>query len=211
MKNLLTRKNLKILALLFVLKVFVTVILVAGEPFKAGDVAADFRLKNVNGEFITLSQIDGAKGFIVVFACNTCPVVKKYEQRIMDLNKEFSPRGYPVVAINSNDISVSPGDSYDEMKKLAISKNYEFQYLYDESQSVARQFGATNTPHVYLLSKKDGILKVEYTGAIDNNADDPSAADKKYVADAVNKLLAGDQVAVKSTKAVGCSIKWKKV
>jgi peroxiredoxin len=182
----------------------------ASGPYKPGDIAEDFTLKNVTGQEISLSGIDNAKGFIVVFMCNTCPVVKAYEDRIIDLNKKFSAKGYPVVAINGNDKNVSPGDSYDEMQKTARKKGYTFQYLYDESQEVTRRFGATNTPHVYVLSKKDGKLKVEYVGAIDNNSDDPSNADKKYVEDAVNALLTGGPVAVSQTKAIGCSIKWKK-
>jgi peroxiredoxin len=182
----------------------------AAGPYKPGDNADDFTLKNVSGSEISLAGIENAKGFIVVFMCNTCPVVKAYEDRIIDLNKKFSAKGYPVVAINSNDKTISPGDSYDEMKKTAKSQGYDFQYLYDESQDVTRRFGATNTPHVYVLSKKEGKLKVEYVGAIDNNSDESANADKKYVEDAVNALLKGSQVAVVQTKAVGCSIKWKK-
>lgn len=182
----------------------------AGEPYKSGDFASDFSLKNVKGEMVSLSKFEQAKGFIVVFMCNTCPVVKKYEQRIIDLNKEFSSKGYPVVAINSNDKGVSPGDSYEEMQKLAKTKGYDFEYLYDDSQAVAKQFGATNTPHVYLLSKTDGKMKVVYSGAIDNNSDDAAKADKKYLNDAVNALLKGSEVPLTGTKAVGCGIKWKK-
>jgi peroxiredoxin len=178
--------------------------------YKAGDFAEDFSLKNVDGKMVSLSQFENAKGFIVVFMCNTCPVVKKYEQRIIDLNKEFSSKGYPVIAINSNDRNVSPGDSFEDMQKTAKSKGYDFQYLYDESQEVAKRFGATNTPHVYVLTKEGGKLKVEYVGAIDNNADNAASADKKYVEDAVNDLINGQHIAVTGTRAVGCGIKWKR-
>jgi peroxiredoxin len=201
---------MKKLILLFAGSRIISVLAYSGSPFKAGDTASDFNLKNVNGKYVSLSQFEDAKGFIVVFSCNTCPVVKKYEERIIKLNEEFSSRGYPVIAINSNDRIVSPGDSYEEMKKLASDKGYKFEYLYDESQDVAKQYGATNTPHVYVLSKKDGNLKVEYVGAIDNNADEASKADKKYVQDAVNSLLKGQSAQVAGTKAVGCGIKWKK-
>jgi peroxiredoxin len=188
-----------------------TVLIHGGEPYKAGDVVSDFSLKNVKGEMVSFSQFKDAKGFIVVFSCNTCPVVKKYQQRIIDLNDQFSSKGFPVVAINSNDKSVSPGDSFEDMQKYAKSKGFTFEYLYDESQEIARQWGATNTPHAYVLSKRDGKLIVDYVGAIDNNADEPGNADKKYVADAVNALLKSVPVAVRSTKAIGCGIKWKKV
>lgn len=179
-------------------------------PYKTGDYVSDFSLKNTKGEMYSLSSETDAKGFIVVFSCNTCPVVIKYEDRIKDLHKEFSAKGYPVVAINSNDKGVSPGDSYDAMKKVAKEKGFSFEYLYDENQEIAKNFGATNTPHVYLLSKNDDKLKVEYVGAIDNNADNAANADKKYVADAVNALLMKEEVPVSNTKAIGCTIKWKK-
>lgn len=182
----------------------------AGTPYKAGDTATDFSLKNLDGKMVSLSQYGDAKGFILVFSCNVCPVVIKYEDRIKELHKEYSGKGYPVVAINSNDPSLSPGDSYEAMKKHAKKNGYEFEYLYDESQAVAKTYGATNTPHVYLLSKNEGKLKVEYVGAIDNNADNGASADKKYVVDALNKLIKGEQPSVTSTKAVGCGIKWKK-
>ena len=146
----------------------------------------------------------------MVFCCNTCPVVKKYEQRIIDLNNQFSSKGYPVIAINSNDKSVSPGDSFEEMKKIALEKGYSFPYLFDESQEVAKLWGATNTPHVYIISRTGDQLVVRYVGAIDNNADDPAKADKKYVVNAVNALLMNDQVPITATKAIGCGIKWKR-
>ena len=188
-----------------------SVLTYAKEPYKPGDLASDFNLKNLKGKTVSLSQFENAKGFIVVFTCNTCPVVKQYEKRIMDLHDKFSEKGYPVVAINSNDKNVSPGDSFEKMQELAQSKGYKFEYLYDESQDIAKEYGATNTPHVYVLSKQNDDLRIEYVGAIDNNADDASKADKHYVQDAVNALLKGNEVQLAGTKAVGCGIKWKKV
>jgi len=178
--------------------------------YKAGDVASDFSLKDVNGKTVSLSQFDDAKGFIITFWSNTCPFAKKYDQRLQDLNAKYAPRGYPVIAINSNDPAVSSGDSYEQMIQTAKDRNYKFEYLKDETQDVARKYGATNTPHVYVLAKKDGKLVVEYVGAIDNNADDASAADKKYVEDALNSLISGATIAVADTRAIGCGIKWKK-
>jgi len=196
--------------ILFTLVTFVvTLLAVAKGPYKPGEFATDFSLKDISGSMVSLSQLESAKGFIVVFSCNTCPVVKNYEQRIMDLHKEFADKGYPVVAINSNDKSISPGDSFEEMQKHAEAKNYDFHYLYDENQQVAKEFGATNTPQVFVLTREENNLRVEYAGAIDNNADNPAAATKRYVADAVNKLLSGQEPSVTETKAVGCGIKWK--
>lgn len=196
--------------LLLVSALAITGIARTAAPYKNGDPVTDFNLKNVDGKMVSLLQYKDAKGFIIVFICNTCPVVKKYDQRIIDLNNEFGSKGFPVIAINSNDQSASPGDSFGNMLKTVKIKGYTFPYLYDESQEIAKRFGATNTPHAYVLSKKDGQLAVEYVGAIDNNADDAAKADKKYAAEAVNALLKNEQVTVTGTKAIGCGIKWKK-
>ncbi len=191
--------------------ILVSGLLNAQSQYKAGDIALDFKLRNVKGEMVSLSDIEGADGFIVAFWCNTCPVVKKYDQRLQALHAKYAPKGYPVVAINSNDPAVSPGDSYEKMKETAAKLNYRFEYLYDETQDVARKYGATNTPHIYILTWKDGKLVVDYVGAIDNNADDAAAADRKYAEAALESIIKGQAVAVAGTKAVGCGIKWKKV
>ena len=178
--------------------------------YRAGDIASDFSLKNIEGKMISMSQYNDADGFIIAFWCNTCPVVKKYDQRLQELHAKYNPEGYPVIAINSNDPAVSPGDSWKKMQETAAVKNYAFEYLFDETQETARKYGATNTPHIYILAWKDGKLVVEYVGAIDNNADDPAAADKKYAEEALNSLIRGEEVAVVGTRAIGCTIKWKK-
>jgi peroxiredoxin len=157
-----------------------------------------------------MSQLSSAKGFIVVFTCNSCPVAKKYDKRVQQLDKEFSSKAFPVIAINSNDVIAKPDDSFAEMQKRAKSESYTFPYLYDESQAVAKQFGATHTPHAYVIAKEGNKFVVKYIGAIDNNADDASSANKKYVEDAVNALIKGDLPEVTATKAIGCTIKWKK-
>ena len=176
----------------------------------AGDKAKDFKLKNVDGKMVSLADYKDAKGFIVVFTCNHCPFAKAYESRIIDLDKKYASKGYPVVAINPNDPAIESEDSYDNMVKRAKEKNYPFPYLFDETQENAMAYGATRTPHVYVLSRKGEEFIVEYIGAIDDNADDPSAVKTKYVENAVNELLAGKKVSTASTKAIGCTIKWKK-
>jgi peroxiredoxin len=192
---------------------FATVVLVlvwAGAPidsgYEVGDIASDFKLKNVDGRMFSLSDYKEAKGFIVVFDCNTCPYSRAYSERIMALNKKYAKLGFPVIAINPNDPSKSEGDSFDEMIKVAKKKGYDFPYLVDESQAVAKSFGATNTPHVFVLTKE---LMVAYIGAIDDNARNAESVSKKYVEDAVNSLLAGKPVATTKVKAIGCGIKWK--
>lgn len=178
-----------------------------GGGYTLGDTAQDFNLKNVNGKMVSLSSMKNAKGYIVIFTCNHCPYAKAYEQRIIELDQKYAALGYPVVAINSNDKDVQPADNFDNMKKRAKEKNYPFPYLYDETQEVARAFGATRTPHVYLL---DQNRVVRYIGAIDDNSEDPSLVKEKYLGNAVDALLAGQEISVKETKAIGCGIKWKK-
>lgn len=177
--------------------------------FDVGDKAIDFKLKNVDGKMTSMSDYPEAKGFIVVFTCNTCPFSKMYEKRIDDLNIKYAPKGFPVLAINSNDKQKQPGDSFEEMKKRAESKNYSFPYLYDETQQIATAYGATRTPHVYLVKKDAKNLVISYIGAIDNNHQDADAVTVKYVEDAVDNLLDNEPVKTTFTKAIGCTIKWK--
>ncbi|GAA4373544.1 thioredoxin family protein [Hymenobacter koreensis] len=179
--------------------------------YQVGDKAADFKLKNVDGKLVSLAGNSAAKGYIVVFTCNTCPYAKAYEDRIIALHQKYAPQGYPVVAINPNDPQIAPGDSYAEMQKQASSKKYPFAYVFDESQEVARTYGATRTPHVYVLQRTGAAdFKVAYIGAIDNNTEDAKAATAKYVEQALADLMAGKAATTSATKAVGCTIKWKK-
>lgn len=178
--------------------------------YQVDDTATDFKLKNVDGKLLSMADNKAAKGFIVVFTCNTCPYAQAYESRIIDLHKKFAPQGYPVVAINPNDPAVAPGDSFEKMQARATSKKYPFPYLFDETQSVAQAYGATRTPHLYVLTRQGNALKVAYIGAIDDNSEEPTAVKTKYVENALTDIMAGKPAATNSTKAVGCTIKWKK-
>lgn len=178
--------------------------------YKVGDTVKDFKLKNVDGKFISLSEFDDAKGFIVIFTCNHCPYAKAYESRVMALDRIYKEKGYPVIAINPNDPVAVPDDSFESMVQNARKKGFTFPYLMDETQQVARQFGAARTPHVYVLNKVTEGYEVAYIGAIDDNTEDAGKVKHTYVEDAVNALLDGKNVAVSETKAVGCTIKWKK-
>jgi peroxiredoxin len=180
-----------------------------GNGYDIGDTATDFKLKNVDGKFVSMSDIKDTRGFIVIFDCNTCPYSKAYNERIIGLNNKYAAQGFPVIAINANDAFESPGDSFEKMVDYAKKKGYNFPYLIDESQAVARAYGATNTPHVYVLHRVGQDLKVAYIGTIDDNARNASAVTKKYVENAVDALLAGKPVPITRTKAIGCGIKWK--
>jgi peroxiredoxin len=188
-------------------------VLVAGRPllpnYGVGDTVADFKLKNVDGKMVALSDYKNSKGVIVIFDCNTCPVSKRYNERIIALNKKYSSKGFPVITINSNDPEVSPGDAYEEMVDVAKRKNYEFPYLVDETQNIAKAFGATNTPHTFVLKREGQVFKVAYIGAIDDTAGDPNSVKRKFVEEVVDALLQDKPVPYTKTKALGCTIKWK--
>lgn len=180
-----------------------------GYSYKIGDLVSDFKLKNVDGKMVSLSDYNSYKGVIVIFDCNTCPYSKAYNQRIIDLNKKYASQGYPVITINPNDPGLSPGDSFNEMVSNAKKKKYSFPYLVDESQEIARKFGASNTPHVFVLQGGSKEFRVAYIGTIDNNSRDATSATKRYVEEAVDALLAEKPVTTNRTKAIGCGIKWK--
>lgn len=182
----------------------------AQEGYKPGSEVTDFQLKNVDGNTVSLGTIPDAKGYIVIFTCNHCPYAKAYEQRIIALHLKYSAFGYPVVAINPNDAKAAPDDSYAKMKERAKEKGYPFVYLHDETQAVAKQFGAVRTPHVYLIQNLNGKKIVQYIGAIDDNWEVANAVTQNYVEQAINQLKDGNTVAVQETKAIGCTIKWKK-
>ncbi len=146
----------------------------------------------------------------MVFTCNHCPYAVKYEDRIKALNEKYEKKGYPVIAINPNDAAAYPDDSFENMKKRATEKGFVFPYLLDDSQSIAKTYGASKTPHVYILQKEKADLVVKYIGAIDDNTDSAADVKEKYAEAAVDALLAGKPVATNTTKAIGCGIKWKK-
>lgn len=176
--------------------------------YSVGDTVTDFSLKNIDGKKVSLSSFKDNKGLIVVFDCNTCPVSNAYNSRIIALSEKYKD-SFPLLAINANDPEQSPGDSFEEMVSYAKFKGYAFPYLMDETQEIARTFGATNTPHVFVLHRSGAKYKVAYIGAIDDNTRSASAASKKYVELAIDALIAGKSVPVEKTKAVGCGIKWK--
>jgi len=180
---------------------------VVGPGFKVGDKAIDFNLKNIDGKMVSMAGMKDAKGYIVTFTCNTCPYAVMYEDRLIDLHKKYAPQGYPVIAINPNDPAVKKGDSVEAMKVRAKDKSFPFVYLFDDGQKVYPKYGATKTPHVFLLDKD---LTVKYIGAIDDNTNDASAVKVKYVENAIANIEAGKDPDPSYTKAIGCSIKTKK-
>lgn len=172
-----------------------------------GEVAPDFKLKGVDDKMVSLADYKDAKGYIVIFTCNHCPFAKAYEDRIIALSKKYGPQGYHVIAINPNDPMAQPEDSFAKMQERAKEKGFNFPYLLDEGQKIYPQYGATKTPHVYLLDSK---RVVKYIGAIDDNTYEPQNVKEKYLENALEALKAGKAISPSNTKAVGCTIKVKK-
>jgi peroxiredoxin len=192
--------------LLFTLTTF-AISHIYAQGFQVGDRATDFRLKNVDGNYVSLGDYPNARGFVVVFTCNHCPYAVAYEDRLIEINDEYAPQGYPVIAINPNDPALEPRDSYEQMQIRAREKGFTFPYLFDDGQTVYPVYGATRTPHVFLLEKQGNDLIVAYIGAIDDNYQNPSAVQDRFLPDAIDALLAGNRPAPDFTVAIGCTIK----
>jgi len=173
-----------------------------------GGTAPTFKLKGVDDKEHALGDyVAQKKAVVIVFTCNTCPVAIDYEGRIIALAKDYAPKAVAVLAVNSNDPSIVPGDSFEAMQSRAQAKRYPFPYLLDETQQVARAYGATVTPHVFVV---DSAGKVRYIGRIDDNqSQDPSKKTTHDLRNALDALLAGGEPPQTLTKAFGCTIKWK--
>ena len=190
----------------FLLACLIAFTVSAQSGFKVGDKASDFNLKGVDDKMHSLAAIKDAKGYIVTFTCNHCPFAVMYEDRLIALQSEFGPKGYQVVAINPNDPAVNPEDSFDNMKVRAKEKGFNFPYLFDDGQTVYPKYGATKTPHVFLL---DDEFTVKYIGAIDDSPRDEEAVEVRYLANAIDALEMDKDPDPSFTKAIGCSIKSK--
>ena len=167
----------------------------------------DIKMLDISGKKISLDNVKGENGLLVIFSCNTCPWVIKWEDRYVELAEKYKPKGIGVIAINSNETTFKSSDSMDKMKEHAKDNNYNFYYAMDEGSKLAREFGASKTPHVFLFDKND---KLVYRGAVDDNANKARKVKKPYVANAIDAMLVGNDIKYASTKALGCGIKFKK-
>lgn len=170
----------------------------------------DFSLKNTDGRYLSLKDFPDAKGFIIVFTCNHCPFAKLYPPRLNALNEKYGMLGVPLLAISSTDTVVYEEDSYPEMVKKATKENFNFPYLFDETQDVAKDFAAQKTPHAYVIWKENGKWAIKYNGAIDDNGAEPGKVKNRYVADAVDALIQGREPLVKETRSIGCQVNFRK-
>jgi len=175
-------KYVTIVAVVFLLSAFAVNKVVSVEKgYDIGDIATDFKLMNIDDKKVSLSDYKDSKGFIITFTCNTCPYAVLYEDRIKALNKKYASKGYPVIAIMPNNTDIMPGDNMEAMKTRAKEKGFTFPYLMDEGQKIYPQYGATKTPHIYVLQKTNKGNVVKYIGAVDNNYKDASAVTERYV------------------------------
>lgn len=184
--------------------------LIAADTYVLGSKVDDFTLKNIDGTMISLSSYTKNDGVVIVFTCNHCPYSKLYEDRIVALDASMKKKKYSVLAINPNDPIAYPGDSFENMIVRAKEKKFTFPYVIDETQEIAKKFGATRTPHFFILKKVNNSFEIAYIGALDDNAQEPDSVTVNYVEKAVDAIQKGDKVEPASTKAIGCSIKWKK-
>jgi len=166
----------------------------------------DHQLANISGNTMTLADAKGDAGTLVVFSCNTCPWVIRWEDRYVSLANTYAPKGIGMIAVNSNAARFGGEDSLEEMVEHAKNNGYNFSYAQDPESELASAFGATKTPHIYLFNGDD---KLVYRGAIDDNAKNAKKVDEPFLANAIDALLAGNPINPQTTKALGCSIKFK--
>jgi len=167
---------------------------------------ATAKMLNVDGRELSIADVTGEKGTLVFFSCNGCPWVKAWEDRMVDLGNRYQKKGIGFIVINSNDPARNAEDGFDVMKTRVKEKGYPFPYVVDATSDVARAFAATRTPEAFLFNSEG---KLVYHGAIDDNGKDPTAVDAHYLRDALEAVTNGGKIAVKETKSIGCSIKFR--
>ena len=170
-----------------------------------GSQAVDFQLKGVDGNNYDLSSFGDRKAVVVVFSCNHCPYVRDYEDRMVQLQRDYASKGVTLVAINSNDETNYPEDSFPNMVQRAKDKGFNFPYLRDETQDIAKKYGGICTPHVFAFDQKRVL---QYKGRIDDNRN-ASAVKTTDLKNALDAMLLGETPQVQETRPFGCSIKWK--
>ncbi len=166
---------------------------------------SDYKLKDISGNIVTLDDVKGKAGTLVIFSCNTCPWVLRWEDRYVTLADSYIPKGIGMIAVNSNASRFKGDDSLDEMFKHSKNNNYNFPYAQDPDAKLAKAFGATKTPHIYLFNKES---KLVYRGAIDDNARDAKKVEEHFLANAINQMLDNKIIEKQVSKAIGCSIKF---
>src|SRR4030095_5278726 len=178
----------------------------AVEPLPIGAALpnAEKKMKDISGKEISFKDAMNKKGLLVMFSCNTCPVVQAYQSRTNEVCKYAKDKQIGVILLNSNEAYRNRGDSYSDMKDYANQQSYNWSYVVDENSAMANAFGATRTPECFLFNA-DG--KLVYHGAIDDNQNGPDEVTRKHLVLAMDEMLSGKDVSVKNTRSVGCAIK----
>jgi peroxiredoxin len=171
-----------------------------------GTAAPEFALPGVDGKTYSLASFADAKALVVVFTCNHCPYAKAVEDRLIALQNDYASRGVRLCAINPNDERAYPDDSFPQMIERAAQKGFNFPYLRDESQAVARAYDAACTPDIFVF---DARRELAYNGRFDDNWKEPEKVQRQDLRLALDALLAGKPVAGEVVPSMGCSIKWK--
>lgn len=173
--------------------------------YEIGEKVEDFRLKSTDNAYVSLADYPNSEGYIVIFTCNHCPYAQRYEQRIIDLHNKYAPKGWPLIAINSNCPELVPEDSFVEMQKRARARKYPFPYVIDQDQEVFPKFGADRTPHAFLL---DANWILRYKGGIDDNPENSASVRTRYLEDAIHALMRDEKPRLEITKSPGCLIRY---
>jgi peroxiredoxin len=178
----------------------------ATKTLKTGSSMPEFDLKGIDGKNYSTNTYNNKKALVIIFSCNHCPYVQAYEERIISIQKDYEERGVTLLAINSNDATQYEEDSFQNMVKRAEEKGFNFAYLRDEDQEVARKIDASHTPEVFVFDDK---RKLVYHGKIDDNWKEPEKVNSKYLRSALDEMLAGKEISVPETYSIGCTIKWR--
>ena len=196
--------------ILFFALPLLTVTILALKPF-SGELPigadlpkADLKMKDITGKEVSFKDAKKKNGLLVMFTCNTCPVVKGYQSRTNEICKYALDNNIGVILLNPNEATRDDGDSFDDMKEYAKDQEYGWHYVVDKNSEMANVFGANRTPECFLFNKED---KLVYHGAIDDNARNEESVGRRHLKEAINEMHAGKDVAVKTTRSVGCSIK----
>ena len=201
--------GLALLAGAFVASLTVQAQTPVAKGYAVGDAVAEFQVRNMANQFVNLADYNAQKGVVVVFMANHCPFSKAYEDRLMAIHNRFAAQGYPVLAVQTSDVTIYPEDAYEVVQSRSRERGFPFPYTIDETQSVARAFGATRTPQVFVLTRTGGKFVVQYVGAIDDNPQDAAGVQKHYLNEALLSLTTGRAIQTNTTRPIGCAVKWK--
>jgi len=173
-------------------------------PIGAAIPHADQKMQSILGRSVSFNDVKKTNGLLVMFSCNTCPVVKKYQLRTMEICKYAVGNNVGVILLNSNEATRNSGDSFEDSKAYGQEQGYYFDYVIDNASVMADAFGATRTPEVFLFNKEG---KLVYHGAIDDNSGNAAEVTRKHAQFAIDEMVAGNPISVQETKFVGCAIK----